>query len=397
MTHAAHGVTFPTWVEVDLDALEHNITEVRRRVGDERRILLVVKADAYGHGAPEVSRAAVAGGVDALGVATLHEGIELRRAGIRVPVLILSPTLPGEIDDILAHELRPAVSTEEYARAFSERAAALGRPGIVHVEVDTGMGRSGCDEGEALALLRTVSALPHVQLEGVFTHFPDVGPGHTDVADDQLRRFRALIEAARAERIAIPLTHAANSAGLLSVRDAFLDMVRPGLLLYGHTHTGVGVTENLRPVMTFKTRVVLVRRIAAGRTISYDRTYTTPRPSVIAVVPAGYGHGMSTKLSNTGEVLVHGARARIVGRVTMDVTMVDVTDVPGVAVGDEVVLFGEQAGARITLEEVARASDTLSYDVLISIGKRVPRVFFRDRVPTKATTLVGEVPGAHRT
>ncbi len=392
----AHGVTFPTWVDVDLDALEHNIGEVRRRVGAERRLLLVVKADAYGHGAPEVSRTAVSAGVDALGVATLHEGIELRRAGLVAPIIILSPTLPTEIDDILAYDLRPAVSTEEYVRAFSSRAAALSRTGVVHVEVDTGMGRSGCDETEALALLRTAAALPGVCLEGAFTHFPDAAPGHTDFADDQLRRFRAIIDAARASGVDVPMTHAANTAGLLSVHDAYLDMVRPGLVLYGHTHTGTGVAENVRPVMAFKSRVVLVRHLPAGRTISYDRTYTTPHASTIAVIPAGYGHGMSTKLSNRGDVLVHGRRARIVGRVTMDVTMIDVTEIDDVRVGDEVVLFGEQGEARITLEEVALASDTLSYDVLISIGKRVPRVFYRNHVPTKATTLVGDLPSAHQ-
>jgi alanine racemase len=382
-------VSFPTWVEVNLDALEHNIAEIRRRIGVARRMLLVVKADAYGHGAPEVSRVAQDAGVDFLGVATVHEGMELRRAGIRLPIVILSPTLASEIDEILQHDLRASVSSFEYARVLSDRACALSLSAIVHVEVDTGMGRSGVDETEAPALLQRVNALPNVTLEGVFTHFPDCAPGQTSFAEGQLARFLALVGETRAAGVAVPLAHAANTAGLLALPQSSLDMVRPGLMAYGHTHTGIGLVENLQPVMALKSRIVLLRPTPPGRSISYDRTFTTTRESRIAVIAAGYGHGLSLQLSNRGRVLVRGREAPIVGRVTMDMTMLDVTDIPGVEVGDEVVIFGAQDGARISLEEVARQSETLSYDVMISIGKRVPRVYLRHSIPTMVKTLVG--------
>lgn len=382
---------FPTWVEVDLDALDNNIAEVRRRIGPDRRMCLVVKADGYGHGAPQVARVAAAAGVEFLGVATVHEGIELRRAGIDVPILILSPTLPDEIDDILAHALRASVSSFAYAQALSARAAARGVIALVHIEVDTGMGRSGVNESEAAALVHAVAALPALDLEGIFTHFPDAAPGHTDFADAQTARFLALVATLRGAGHALPLAHAANTAGMLSVTGALFDMVRPGLMLYGHTHTGIGLAEHLRPVMALKSRIVLLKDMDPGRTVSYDRTFTVERPSRIAVIPAGYGHGLSLKLSNRGHVLVRGQVAPIVGKVTMDMSMLDVTDIPGVDVGDEVVLFGTQGDARLSLEEVARQSETLSYDVMISIGKRVPRVYLRNHVPMRITTLVGDL------
>ncbi len=382
---------FPTWVEVDLDALDNNIAEVRRRIGADRRICLVVKADGYGHGAPQVARVAAAAGVEFLGVATVHEGIELRRAGLDAPILILSPTLPAEIDDILAHTLRPTVSSLDYAQALSARAASRGVTAIVHVEVDTGMGRSGVNEADAAALVRAAAALPAVEIEGIFTHFPDAAPGHTAFAEQQTAHFLALVRTLRADGIALPIAHAANTAGMLSVPDARFDMVRPGLMMYGHTHTGIGIAEHLRPVMALKSRIVLLKDMEPGRTVSYDRTFTVERPSRIAVIPAGYGHGLSVKLSNRGHVLVRGVKAPIVGRVTMDMSMLDVTDVDGVEVGDEVVLFGSQGDARLSLEDVARDSETLSYDVMISIGKRVPRVYLRNHVPMRITTLVGDL------
>lgn len=382
---------FPTWVEVDLDALDNNIAEVRRRIGADRRICLVVKADGYGHGAPQVARVAAAAGVEFLGVATVHEGIELRRAGLDTPILILSPTLPAEIDDILAHTLRPTVSSLDYAQALSTRAASRGVTATVHVEVDTGMGRSGVNEDDAADLVRAAAQLPALDIEGIFTHFPDAAPGHTDFAEQQTARFHELVQTLRGEGHALPIAHAANTAGMLSVPDARFDMVRPGLMLYGHTHTGIGIAEHLRPVMSLKSRIVLLKDMEPGRTISYDRTFTVTRPSRIAVIPAGYGHGLSVKLSNRGQVLVRGQVAPIVGRVTMDMSMLDVTDISGVEVGDEVVLFGSQGEARLSLEEVARVSETLSYDVMISIGKRVPRVYLRNHVPMRITTLVGDL------
>jgi alanine racemase len=383
---------FPAWVDINLDALMHNIKAVRQLVGDDTKLCLVVKADAYGHGSVEVSRAALEAGVHMLGVATLHEGIELRRAGITAPMIVLSPSLPSEIEELVTHGLRPSVSSVAFARALSRMSAKLSRTTPFHVEVDTGMGRTGLDFEAAYDTLKEMAALPALHMEGVFTHFPDADSVDGSFARSQVRDFQNLLTRLEKDGVSFELVHAANSAGIVNIPESRLNMVRPGLLAYGLRPPG-GIdypTIDVRPVMSFKSCVVQLRGVRRGRFISYSRTYCAGRDSVIAVVPVGYGHGYSWTLSNAGEMLVRGTRAPIVGRVTMDLTMLDVTDVPGVKEGDEVVLFGRQGGATITVEEVAAKAGTLSYEILCSIGKRVVRSFIRNNKPSKFITLVGE-------
>jgi alanine racemase len=379
-----------TWTEVDLDQFAHNLRQVRALAGPRCEVLLVVKADAYGHGAVTMAQAAVEEGVRHFGVATLHEGIEIRRGGVTAPVVVLSPLLPSEAGEAVAHDLAPTVCDLEFAEALSREAVACGRPARCHVEVDTGMGRIGVREEQAEDFLRKLVALPGLRLTSISTHFPDADAEDLAFAAGQVKRFRAL--ARRLERAGLhaPRLHAANSAGLVNLPEARLDWVRVGLLAYGYLPGNARARPDVRPVMAFKTRLVQVRELPAGASISYGRTFVAPGPMRIGVVAVGYGHGYSWLLSGQGQMLVHGRRVPIVGRVTMDLTMVDLAAAPAAQVGDEVVLFGSQGDERLGVDEVAAWSRTLHYEIMCTIGKRVTRIYVRGGRPIRLTTLVGE-------
>lgn len=382
---------YSTWVEVNCDALAGNVRSLREMVGEGRRILMVVKADAYGHGAVEIARQAGALGVHFLGVATLHEGIEIRRAGVDLPILILSPSLPAEAPAIVEHGLRASVSGAALGEAIAAAGRARATAHPVHLEVDTGMGRAGLPPGEAFELALRLSRLPGIALEGVFTHFPCADRAESDATRGQAARFRELLERLRRAGVAVPLAHAANSDAILGEPDTWMDMVRPGLLLYGiATTAGGALPPGFRPVMSFRTRVLHLRELRAGQSVSYGSTWTASRPTTVATVGAGYGHGYPWKLSNRGEVLLRGVRAPVIGRVTMDLTMVDATGIPGVEVGDEVVLFGSQGGETLPVGEVAARAETLAYEVICGLGKRVVRAYVSQGRAGKALTLVGE-------
>lgn len=382
---------FPTWVEVDLDRFRRNLAAIQAAIGSRCRILLVVKADAYGHGAVEIARCAVEAGVAMLGVATLHEGIELRSAGIDAPIVILSPGLHSEIDEILEHRLTPCVANLDFAELLSERSVQHQLRTRVHVEVDTGMGRTGVAAEEAVGFMERLVGLPNLTLEGVFTHFPAADTGHVDTTAEQLRRYDEVLHGLELRKIEVPIRHAANSAGILSLRDSHLDLVRPGILAYGFYPTSeVPRAIAVEGIMTFKTRVVQIRNVPPGQFISYGQTYRTSKWTRIGVLAVGYGHGYPWALANRGEVLIRGRRAPIVGRVTMDLTMVDLSAIPDVEREDEVVLWGEQQGAAIELNEVAERAQTIPYDLLCNMGKRVVRIFLSQGQPPKVLTLIGE-------
>ena len=379
-----------TWVEVDLDRFAFNLRSVRERIGQSRGILLVVKADAYGHGAVDIAAAAEGEGVALLGVATLHEGIQLRQAGVSLPIVVLSPLLSTEIDEAVAHELDPTVHDLEFAAALSRASEEAARPLRCHVEIDTGMGRTGVREEDAEPFLQRLSAMPGLRLASLFTHFPDADGQDLGFSQEQVERFHALIARLEAHGIRAPRIHAANSAGLVNLPMSRFDWVRIGLIAYGQKPPRCDIAIELKPVMAFKSRLVQVRELPAGATISYGRSFVTRRPTRTGVVAVGYGHGYSWLLSNRGHMLVGGRRVPILGRVTMDLTMVDLTDAPSAAVGDEVVLFGDQGRETLSLEEVARGSETLPYEIMCTIGKRVTRIYVRDGRPVKLTSLVGE-------
>lgn len=378
----------PSWVEIDLDAFEWNIRRVREIVPGHVRILLVVKADAYGHGAVRIARQAAECGVDMLGVATLDEGKELREGGIRLPVLILSPVLPEELDEVLAYDLAVSVSSFEFAVAASEASRRSGYPCVVHVEVDTGMGRAGLERDGAVDRIAAMAALEGIRLEGIFTHFP-ASDSDGDFTGEQIRAFTAVVDECASRGVRFEYVHSANSAALVNFPGSYFNMVRPGLIAYGHSPSlSLAERLDLIPVMSFKTRLLLVRRLRAGASVSYGRTFIAPREMTVGVIGAGYGHGMSHRMSNRGSVLLRGRRAPIIGRVTMDMTMIDLAGFPDPAVGEEVVIFGAQGEERIDVDDVASWDGSLNYEVLCRISKRVVRVYMkRGRVESRKSLL----------
>jgi alanine racemase len=379
-----------TWVEVDLDRFAANLASIRRHTGPGREILLVAKADAYGHGAADMAAAAEREGVTQLGVATLHEGMQLRRSGNRLPIMAMSPLLAGEIPEAVRHTIDPSVCDLSFARGLSDEAIQAEKAVRFHVEIDTGMGRTGVHLHEAEAFLIEACALPGLRLASVYTHFPDADSRDLSFAEEQTRRFTELITKLRAKGIEIPRVHAANSAGTVNLPHALFDWVRVGLVAYGLHPTRDDAHLPVLPVMSFRSRLVQVRDLPAGANVSYGRACTLTKATRVGVVPVGYGHGYSWLLSNRGQMLVGGRRVPILGRVTMDLTMVDVSEVPDVAVGDEVVLFGEQQGATLAVEEIAAGSETLPYEILCTIGKRVTRLYVREGHPVRVSTLIGE-------
>jgi len=307
----------------------------------------------------------------------------------------LSPLLPSEIREAVAHQLDPSVCDLEFARALSAEAARAGRPVRCHVEVDTGMGRTGVSESVVEGFLAQLVELPGLRLASLSTHFPDADGTDLEFARGQAQRFLVLTRRLAARGLKPARLHAANSAALLNLPEARLDWARVGLLAYGHHPPNARLRLPVQPVMSFKSRLVQVRDFPAGASISYARTFVTQHPTRVGVVAVGYGHGYSWLLSNRGHMLVGGKRVPILGRVTMDLTMVDLTEVPGAGVGDEVVLFGAQAGApgeeiALPLEEVAEGSATIPYEIMCTIGKRVTRIYVRGGRPVKLTSLVGE-------
>ncbi|RJQ28947.1 MAG: alanine racemase [Peptococcaceae bacterium] len=370
----------PVWAEIDLSAITHNAREIRRVAGTAIRIMAVVKADAYGHGAVEVSKAALAGGADWLGVARLAEGVALRAAGLDAPVLVLGYTPPEHSAEVIRYGLSQTVYTGEAASSLAAAAVREGKRARAHVKVDTGMGRVGWPaEPPAAREILSVASLPGLEIEGIFTHFATADSKDKTYAAEQLDRFLEVIEVLRKNGLEIPFKHAANSAALLEMPESRLDMVRPGIIIYGlFPSAEVDRTLiNLRPAMSLKTRVAYVKSVPAGFKVSYGCTFISGRPTTIATLPLGYADGYSRLLSAKGEVLVHGRRAPVAGRVCMDYLMVDAGHIPGVAIGDEAVLFGRQGDEEIAVDEVAGWLGTINYEVVCMVSHRVPRIFLK--------------------
>jgi alanine racemase len=365
----------PTAALIDLDALTHNFREMHRRA-EGRKILAVVKAQAYGHGAVKTAKHLLGLGADTLGVALLEEGRELREAGIDASILVMGAVVPSQAKALVGLRLTPVVYTRAVARALSNAASALKTQIPVHVKIDTGMGRVGITPEAAPAFIQELLDLEGIIVQGLMTHFADADLRDKQFASKQMSRFEALLKELDAKGVAIPLRHAANSAALLDYQQALFTMVRPGLMLYGYNPLeGKPAGADLRPVLSLVTRIAFFKKVPAGIPISYGRTFVTKRESLIATIPIGYADGYSRGLSNKAEALVRGVRARVAGRVCMDMCMLDVTDVPGVCEGDEVVLIGKQGNERITADDIAVKTGTIAYEVLCDIGSRVPRVY----------------------
>jgi alanine racemase len=364
----------PTWLEVDLDAIAHNVRRVVEMVGPAVTVLAVLKADGYGHGALRVARTALNNGAGYLGVASINEGAVLRRAGIAAPILVLGYTPAWQARELVLHELSATVFNLEVARALGRAAAELDSQIRVHIKVDTGMGRLGLQPDEVVPFALDLQSMPNLSMEGIFTHFSvaDSDPAYTRWQNE---RFEGVLQALARVGVGFPLVHAANSAAILSLPETHFTMVRLGIAMYGlQPSSQVPCPPDFRPALSFKTQVAQVKLLPGGSYVSYGNTYQTTGDQRIAVIPVGYADGFRRSPRHWGEVLVRGQRAPIVGRVCMDQTMIDVTAIPNVRQGDEVILIGEQGDQRITAEDVAERLGTINYEVVSEILARVPRV-----------------------
>ena len=365
---------------VDLSALRANLGTVRRLVGPGVEILAVVKADAYGHGDIETARTLCGEGVRRLGVATVAEGVRLRESGIEAAILVFGSLYPGDAASLVRHSLDPVVSNLDLLRHLEAFGAEHGVEIPCHLKLDTGMGRLGLLPDAIEDWLPELGALRAVKLQGVMSHFAKAEDPESASCRGQIHAFQQTLERIRAAGNGPSLAHMANSAAILGLPQAHFDMVRPGGMLYGiFSHPPLAERVRLAPALTWKTRVLQLKTLPKHSPVSYGGTFVTGRESVIATLPVGYADGYKRALSNKAAVLIHGQRAPVVGRVTMDLTMADVTDIAGVQPGDEVVLLGTQGGEAVSAEEMAGWADTISYEILTSISPHIPRYYIQDK------------------
>lgn len=371
----------PTQALISLGALRHNIMQVRARVGARCKILMAVKADAYGHGAVPVSRLARDLGVEMLGVAMLEEGIELREAGIQLPILVLGQLLADDADAAVAHDLTVSVADRALAQALATAAMKRETAARVFVNIDTGMGRVGVHPyTDAVAVVSDLLSVRNLSLDGVFSHFPASDETDKSLAREQVRRLMGIRRSLETQGLSIPIFSMANSAAIFDLPEAYLDMVRPGIMIYGSTGSPcVSDALQLRQAMTLRSAISFLKRVRKGTTLGYGMTYTVPvDDALIATVPIGYADGYSRALSNRAPVLINGERYRVSGRVSMDQITVDLGPTATAQVGDDVVLFGTQADAHIAVEEIAELIGTIVHEVTCGVSKRVPRVWTED-------------------
>ncbi len=360
---------------IHLDRITHNLSLLQRQVGTVA-LWPVIKANAYGHGAEIVARHVTNLGYRTLGVADVGEAAALIDAGLNARFIVLSATLPAHSAALVAYDCEPVVCTLEMARALSRSAAAAGKPVAVHLKVDTGMGRVGIPAEDVLGFLEACRALPALRIRGLMSHLPRADEADKTYSRQQVTRFRRLVDATRG--YGIEFYHLANSAGVLDLPESHFDAVRPGIAMYGLRPSPDMDSPQIRalqPVLDWTTRIVFLKEVPAGTGLSYGHAYHTTRQSLIATVPVGYGDGLSRNLSNRSEVLVGGVRCPLVGRITMDMSLVDVTDLRGrVTLGDEVVLMGRQGSQEVSADELAARLGTINYEVVTCIAHRVPRV-----------------------
>ncbi|MCD8351888.1 MAG: alanine racemase [Planctomycetaceae bacterium] len=364
----------PVYAEVDCAAIRHNICGIKNLLGPNTRLCAVVKADGYGHGSQAVAAQAITAGADYLAVAVLDEAVDLRAAGIGQPLLVLGFTPPSLAHAVVYHNLTQTIYTQGQASALSAAAGAMGRTVKVHIKIDTGMGRLGIFPEDAVGFFQSIAALPHLEIEGAYTHFAKADTLDKEHAHTQLAAFLAVRKQVEQAGMAIPIWHCANSAATIDMPEAHLDMVRTGIAMYGLWPSDEVDKSRiaLRAGLRFKARIAHLKHVPVGTSLSYGCTFTTTRPSIIATLPVGYADGWTRMLSGRASVVVRGMRAPVVGRICMDQCMIDVTDVPGVQTDDEVLLFG---GPELPADEVAATLGTINYEITCMVGKRVPRVY----------------------
>ncbi|MGJ9459122.1 alanine racemase [Oceanobacillus sp. CF4.6] len=372
-----HGSYRDTWVEVSMDAIESNVKTFKKHIQRNSKLMAVVKADGYGHGAVEVANAAIHAGANYLGVAFLDEALKLREAGIRTPILILGYSSPAAAREAVKNDISITVYSDESITEIINATKAYNKKAKIHLKIDSGMNRLGIrDKEEALRISQSMVAFPNIELEGIFTHFADADHPESTYTYKQFHHFTAVIDYLEAHKIDIPIKHCCNSAGTIAYPDLHMDMVRVGISLYGlYPSKHLQGKIQLKQAMSFKTKPVMIKSLEEDEPISYGRTYTPKHKSTIATLPVGYADGFSRLLSNKGNVTVKGTHVPIVGRICMDQTMVDVTAVNTLNTNDVVTLFGDPEDGFISLGQVAEQMDTIHYEVACLIGKRVPRVY----------------------
>jgi len=382
-----------TWIEIDLDAIAQNVRNIKKLIGEKKELMAVVKGNGYGHDILEISSTVLKNGATRLAVARLEEGIFLRKAGITVPILVLGLTLEQQVELLVSYNITPTVCKYEIIEKISKFAVKGEKTVKVHIKVDTGMGRIGIFPNHVLDFVKKVKAFKNIEIEGIFTHFSVADEKDKVYTEAQFKKFMEVLTILEKEGIKIPVKHVGNSATLLDFPHMWLDLVRPGISIYGlYPSTEAQKTVKLIPAHSFKTRIIFLKELPVGECIGYGRTYTTTkRRTKVASLPVGYADGYNRLLSNQGEVLVRGRRFLIIGRVCMDQTMIDVTNLPQVEVGDEVVLWGRQGQGEITVEEIADKIGTINYEIVhLPDKKRVPKLFIKDGKPYKIKSMLGE-------
>ncbi|GEN36247.1 alanine racemase [Aneurinibacillus danicus] len=366
------------WAEIDLDAIGENIRTFRKHIPAETKIMAVVKADGYGHGAYQIAQKALAEGAEWLGVALLDEALELRSQGITAPILVLSSFPSRGIEPAIRHEVTMTVYQQDMLREVCRTAEKLHQKARIHVKVDTGMGRIGIrKEEELISFFELARTCPWIEIEGMFTHFATADEEDKTYTLEQYEIFQHLVDTLAKRGITIPLLYTNNSAAAMFYPERSRHMIRLGISLYGQYPSGYAKTTNIPLASAFqwKARVSHVKRVPAGTKVSYGATYEAPEEAIIATIPVGYADGYNRLLSNKGYVLIKGQRAKIAGRICMDQFMVDITHIPNVSVGEEAVLLGRQGGEEISVDEMADWLHTINYEVTCMVSKRVPRVY----------------------
>lgn len=371
----------PVWAEINLDNLAHNMREIRRLADKKAMVTAVIKADGYGHGAKHITDTLLKNGADRFAVAVLDEALELRESGVEEPILVLGYTPPEKVKDIVKYDIHQAVYSYELAESISKEAVKQNKKAKIHIKIDTGMGRIGLKPDEdSVNMIKEISILPNLVMEGIFTHFAIADEKDKNYTMEQFKKFTWICKRLEEEGVKINVRHCGNSATIIDLPEMHMDMVRAGIILYGLMPSQDVELEkiDLKQVMSLKARVTHVKEIEKDESVSYGRKFIASKKSKIASLPLGYADGYTRMLSGKAEALIKGVRVPVVGRICMDQCMIDVTDIDGVKVGDEVVLFGEQNGSFISIDELAEKLGTINYEIVCMIGKRIPRVYVKD-------------------
>ncbi len=370
------------WAEVNLDAIAHNVREIKKLLSNKTKFLGVVKADGYGHGFREVAKTLLQNGADALAVATIDEAMQLRARNIDAPILVLGHTPDMRAQDLVEHDITPTVFNYSLAKAVSDEALRAGKQAKIHISIDTGMSRIGFGTTtDDVEKIMSIYRLPNIEIEGMFTHFAKADETDRSYTDMQFEKFMDMTGRLEERGLKIPIKHVCNSAGVMEFPEYHLDMVRPGIVIYGHYPSEeVDKTKlDLKPAMELKAVITHLSEKEKGTRVSYGGTYQTHKElTKIATVPIGYADGYLRSLSNNADMIAGGKRVPVIGRICMDQCMIDVTSVNNIAVGDEVIIFGKRGDEEITVTELAANMGTINYEILCVIGRRIPRVYLKD-------------------